>query len=297
MKRINRVMQTKCSVVWVPQWWLGMALIGVCWPLNWFLDGMRTAYLFFPLWLGFILAVDGIVMARSGSSLLVRARAKFGLLFLASSPVWWLFELINQRTGNWEYRGSNVFSPLEYYLLCTLSFSTVMPAVFEAAELLGSFRWVERFATGPRIPRTQKVNLGLFVCGLATMALTLAWPRLFYPFVWSCLVLILEPINYWLGRRHLLQEMQHGDWRRVVCLAAGAVLCGFFWEMWNYYSYPKWVYHTPGAQFLHIFEMPLLGYGGYIPFALELYSLYNFLWPGADVLRSRSFSCQPTEPG
>jgi hypothetical protein len=59
----------------------------------------------------------------------------------------------------------------------------------------------------------------------------------------------------------------------------GAVICGFFWEMWNYYSYPKWIYHTPGAQFLHVFEMPLLGYGGYVPFALELYALKNFLWP------------------
>jgi hypothetical protein len=25
--------------------------------------------------------------------------------------------------------------------------------------------------------------------------------------------------------------------------------------------------------------MPLLGYGGYIPFALELYALKNFFWP------------------
>jgi hypothetical protein len=25
--------------------------------------------------------------------------------------------------------------------------------------------------------------------------------------------------------------------------------------------------------------MPVLGYGGYIPFALELYALKNFVWP------------------
>ena len=41
----------------------------------------------------------------------------------------------------------------------------------------------------------------------------------------------------------------------------------------------KWIYHTPGAQFLHVFEMPLLGYGGYVPFALELWALKSFLWP------------------
>ncbi len=282
---MNGLAPARRSVLWAPQWWVGVLLVAVCWPLNWRLGGMRTAYLFFPLWLGYIFVVDGIVLARTGTSLWVRSRIKFVLLFIASSPVWWLFELINQRTGNWEYRGSNDFTALEYYLLCTLSFSTVMPAVFESAELVRSFRWTERFGAGPRIPETQRVNLGLLVGGLAMLALTLIWPKYFYPFVWASLVLILEPLNFWLRRRHLLQELKQGDWRRVISLAVGALTCGFFWEMWNYYSYPKWIYHTPGAQYLHIFEMPLLGYGGYIPFALELYELYNFLWPGPSSLR------------
>ena len=117
------------------------------------------------------------------------------------------------------------------------------------------------------------------------LALTLAWPRYCYPLVWTSLVLMLEPLNCWLGRRHLLQHLQQGDWRPVVCLGLGAVICGFFWEMWNYYSYPKWIYHTPGAQFLHVFEMPLLGYGGYVPFALELCAIKNFLWPRSPRLR------------
>jgi hypothetical protein len=103
--------------------------------------------------------------------------------------------------------------------------------------------------------------------------------------VWSSLVLILEPINAWLGRGRLLAYLEKGDWRPVVSLALGALICGFFWEMWNYYSFPKWIYHTPGAQFLHIFEMPLLGYGGYMPFGLELFVLLNFLWPRAPRLR------------
>jgi hypothetical protein len=47
--------------------------------------------------------------------------------------------------------------------------------------------------------------------------------------------------------------------------------------MWNYFSYPKWVYDTPMVNFLHVFEMPLLGYIGYIPFSLELFAIYNFI--------------------
>ena len=71
---------------------------------------------------------------------------------MASVPAWWLFEAINRRTGNWEYLGSNAFTDLEYYLLCTISFSTVMPAVFETAELARSFRWMERLRARPAPP-------------------------------------------------------------------------------------------------------------------------------------------------
>ncbi len=262
-----------------PQGWLGLGLLAVCWPLNWSLPGMRTAYLFFPLWLGYILVVDALVLGRTGTSLWTRSRRDFLLLFVASAPVWWLFELINERTGNWEYRGGDTLTDFEYYLLCSISFSTVMPAVFETAELARTFRWLERFGSGPRLRPTPSLNLGLFLGGLAMLALTLSWPRYFYPFVWTSLVLILEPLNRWLGRRHFLQYLQAGDWRPVVSLSLGALICGFFWEMWNYRSWPKWIYHTPGAQFLHLFEMPLLGYAGYIPFALELFALKNFLWP------------------
>lgn len=282
---MNRICQTTRAVFRAPQACLGLGLVVVCWPLNWTLPGMRTAYLFFPLWLGYILMVDAFVLWRTGTSLWARSRRDFALFFLASAPVWWLFEAINRRTGNWEYLGSSAFTDLEYYLLCTISFSTVMPAVFETAELVGSFRWVQRFAAGPRLRPTPAVTRGLFLGGAAMLALTLAWPRYFYPFVWTSLVLMLEPLNYWLGRRHFLQHTQQGDWRPVVCLGLGAVICGFFWEMWNYYSYPKWIYHTPGAQFLHVFEMPLLGYGGYVPFALELCALKNFLWPGSPRLQ------------
>jgi hypothetical protein len=261
--------------------WLGMLLLAVSWPLNWTLPGLRTAYLFFPLWLGYILVVDSLVLGRTGASLWTRSRVDFILLFVASAPVWWIFEIINHRTGNWEYLGSNTFTKLEYYVLCSISFSTVMPAVFETAELVRTFRWLERFGAGPSIQPTRALNLQLFVLGLLMLTLTLLWPKYCYPFVWTSLILILEPLNRWLKRPHFLEELQHGDWRPVLSLALGALICGFFWEMWNFYSNPKWTYHTPGAQFLHVFEMPLLGYCGYIPFALELCALKNFIWPGS----------------
>src|SRR4051794_22619815 len=97
-----------------PQGWIGFLLITVCWPLNWMLPGMRTAYLFFPLWLGYILLVDALVLKRSGTSLRQRAPRDFALLFLASAPTWWLFEVINWRTRNWEFLSDPTLGRLEY---------------------------------------------------------------------------------------------------------------------------------------------------------------------------------------
>jgi hypothetical protein len=261
--------------------WIGLLLVLVFWPLNWLLSGMRTAYLFFPLWLGYILVVDGLVHRRTGSSLLTRSRTHFVLLFFLSAPCWWLFEIINWRTQNWTYLGSNVFTDLEYWFLCSLSFSTVMPAVFETSELALSFRWLQRCASGPRLSPTPGLMLGLLTLGCVMLLLVMLWPRYCYPFVWTSICLIIEPVNVWLGRRNFIERLRYGDWREVAALSMGALICGFFWEMWNSLSYPKWVYHTPGAQFLHVFEMPLLGYGGYLPFAWELFCLRNLLWPGA----------------
>jgi hypothetical protein len=269
---------------WPTHGWMGLLLLAVCWPLNWILPGVRTSYLFFPLWLGYILVVDALVQRRAGSSLWSHSRKNFALLFLISAPVWWLFELINLRTANWEYLGCDLFSPLEFDLLSTISFSVVVPAMFETADLMRRFYWVERFASGPRVLATHGVFIGLFAIGLAMFSAMLAWPKFFYPFTWTALVFILEPINYWTGRPYFLKELRKGDWRTLISLSIGALVCGFFWEMWNYYSFPKWVYHIPGLGFLRIFEMPLLGYGGYVPFALELYALKNFLWPNGPQL-------------
>ena len=48
---------------------------------------------------------------------------------------------------------------------------------------------------------------------------------------------------------------------------------GFFWEMWNLYAYPKWIHDIPNLEFLRLFQMPLAGYGGYIPSSWELFAL------------------------
>jgi hypothetical protein len=47
--------------------------------------------------------------------------------------------------------------------------------------------------------------------------------------------------------------------------------------MWNFFALPRWYYTIPYVGFWKIFEMPLLGYIGYLPFGLELFALYQFV--------------------
>ena len=261
---------------WPGHGWLGLALIALFWPLNWGLEGMRTHWGFFPLWLGYCLVVDALVATRKGTSLLTRSRPGFAGLFAASVPSWWLFELINERTGNWVYL-SEPIGDLEYAVLASLSFSTVMPAVFGTAELAGTFGWIRRLGPGPRVDAGRTLLGSCFLAGWLMLALLLAWPRYFFPFVWLSVYLIIEPVNAWLGNRTLLEFTRRRDWRPLVALGVGCLICGLFWEMWNYWSYPKWTYRVPFVGVLRLFEMPALGYGGYLPFALELYALYHLM--------------------
>ncbi|MHA2099647.1 MAG: hypothetical protein ACW99A_13305, partial [Candidatus Kariarchaeaceae archaeon] len=181
--------------------WFGIILIVIFWYLNWNLEGLRTHILFFPLWFGYILTIDAIVFFRKDSSLLSRSNKKFILLFIISAPAWWLFELINIRTENWFYDGKQYFTAIEYALLATLSFSTVIPAVFSTAELIGSYKWINRFAKG-KLLLPSKSNLSYFIiAGLIMLGLIILFPKYFYYLEWLAVFFILEPINYKLNNR------------------------------------------------------------------------------------------------
>ena len=256
---------------------LGLILIAVAWAASWLRVEPLGEYSFFPLWLGYVLTVDAVVLRRKGSSLLTRNPLAFSGMFLASIPLWWAFEGINYFTQNWHYVGAEDYSPLRYGLLASWHFSIVIPAVLETAELGGSLSIVGRLSRGPVVPVSLGFLTAAIVLGLVSLLSLILWPQYSFPATWLCLLLLLDPLNYLRGRPSVLAWLCRGDWRPVVALAAGALVCGWFWEMWNFWAFPKWQYTLSFADFAHVFEMPLLGYGGYLPFGLEVYAVYVFL--------------------
>ncbi len=257
----------------------GLALNLLAWASSWTRIG-PSAFTFFPIWLGFILLLDGLVFARQGSSMVTRSWPRFILTFVLSMPVWWLFEAMNAPVQNWHYVMDQNYSPVAYNLIASLDFSIVLPGVFEIASLLTSFALLRpRLAPdepGPRL--STPAFVGLFVLGIVCLILPIFFPRYAFGLLWLFVIFLLDPINNRLGRKSAFGHLLARDWRFIVAIPLATICCGFFWEMWNYFALPKWYYTVPFVDRLpHLFEMPLPGYLGYLPFGIELFAIYQFL--------------------
>jgi hypothetical protein len=259
---------------------LGALLNVLAWASSWARLGFWWPYTFFPLWLGFILVLDGLNVARTGTSPLMRGWSRFVMLFVYSAPFWWIFEGLNVPVQNWHYRLDHVYSTLAYVAITTLDFSTVLPAVMEMAELLASVRGLR-----PRLSRDHPggrlsvpVALGLVALGGVLLWLPFQFPKIAFGMIWVCLIFLLDPINNLAGRKSAFGHLLAGDTRFFITLPLATLCCGFCWEMWNSRALPGWYYTVPGLDHMpHLFAMPLLGYLGYLPFGLELYAMYQFV--------------------
>ena len=49
------------------------------------------------------------------------------------------------------------------------------------------------------------------------------------------------------------------------------------WEFFNYWAISKWTYTVPYFGSVKIFEMPVLGFLGFPPFAVECWAIYIFV--------------------
>jgi hypothetical protein len=264
--------------------WVGLVLNLLAWSSSWLRIGPWN-YTFFALWFGFILFLDGLNFARKGNSPLTRSKRAFILLFVASAPIWWMFEILNIPVQNWHYVMEQYYSPLAFFLISTLNFSTVLPAVLEIAELVTSFHLfrprLEPNDVGPRLSLPWAV--ALCCLGILCAVLPFLFPRYAFALVWLCLLFLLDPINNVARQKSALGHLLARDWRFFIAIPLSALICGFFWEMWNSLALPKWIYTIPFVNLspallpAHLFEMPLLGYTGYLPFALELFAMYQFV--------------------
>ena len=270
-----------------PWWgWLGISLIVLNWTLVWTSvdepNGWQR-YTFTPLWLGYILLINGLSVRRSGRCLMMAQPKMFLLLFPVSGLFWWFFEYLNQFMHTWYYLGLGNISPLSRVLSASLSFSTVLPAVLSTAYWMATFSRVHRAYAHHwtfRVPYPR----AFAVIGLLASSLSLSglggWPDAFYPLVWVSPLIVLLSLQVLAGQRTVFSSLQDGDWRPFCVPALAGLQCGFLWELWNYGSTAHWEYSIPYVDRFHLFEMPLLGYAGYFPFGLECILVASLLGVG-----------------
>ncbi len=269
-----------------PGWgWLGLGSGLIFWCLAWTRFPWFAAlqpHTFTPLWLSFILVINALTQRRTGSCILRKAPLFFMALFPASAVFWWFFEYLNRFVQNWTYSGAR-YGPLEYFIYATLSFSTVLPAVQSVQEWLSTFPRLS--GANPIFPdplwpaarRAAVVVLGLSGVGLLLIGV---WPDSLFALVWVSPLLIAVCLQILSAGSAALENLRRGGRQIFVSYALAALFCGFFWEMWNFYSLAKWQYRIPFVHRFLLFEMPILGYAGYIPFGWACMVIIAALKPG-----------------
>ena len=117
----------------------------------------------------------------------------------------------------------------------------------------------------------------MMVLGVIFFIAPVVLPKFAFPLVWLSLFLILDPINYLHKQPSIVGHLKDRKLSIPLSLLLAGIIIGFLWEFWNYWAIPKWTYTLPYVGFLKVFEMPILGYIGYFPFAWELYAMYWFV--------------------
>lgn len=258
-----------------PWWgWPGWALLLTAWLLawnrfSWFADWQWAT--FTPVWLGYILVINAWTFRRQKQCLLSHQPGYFLLLFPLSALFWWYFEYLNRFVQNWFYIGIDDFGSWQYALHATTAFSTVLPAVLSTQQWLRSMLSLSSRPV-PLVMRpgtVRKLALGSLSVASAALILIGVFPNLLFPFLWLAPLLLVPGLQGLRGEPGLLRELRARGWQTIYLPALAALQCGFLWELWNFHSAAKWVYAVPFVDRFHVFEMPLLGFTGYLPFGIE----------------------------
>jgi hypothetical protein len=230
-------------------------------------------------WWGYILAVDAWIFRRNGRSWLMNRRADFVILCIFSIAFWCLFEAYNRVMPAWQYINLDEDIAVRF-VGYAISFASIGPALFLTTELLQTHGLFALWR-GPKVRWTpQKLRISVLV-GIIFCLVPPFFGEQFGPYLWASVwtgwIFLLEPMNYERGGRSIYRDLERGDWSRALQLMFAGGICGVLWEFWNMWAFTKWIYIFPLGQDLKFFEMPLIGFLGFLPFAIEYFVMFHFI--------------------
>ena len=261
--------------------WLGLGVV-VAAEILLFARQPFVSQWFTPIvWTGYVLFADALALRLRGRSLIHDRPREALMLVWISVGCWLLFEAYNLRLQNWHYVGVPE-DPLRRGCTYLWAFATIMPGMFETADVLGGLGFLRNLRARPRTLTPAKLAT-MFVVGLAFVIIPPLLPipiaRYTFGFVWVGFILLLEPLNLQLGVESPLGEWARGDPRPALRLLSAGMIAGFLWEFWNFWATAGWRYAVPWPlDFgVYYFRMPVLGLLGFPPFAWECWAMFQFL--------------------
>ena len=232
-------------------------------------------------WWSYILLADNLLLKLRGRSLLTTRRHELLHMIPLSIFIWLIFEAYNFVIRNWSYNVAPM-QTWQRWLGYALSFATVLPGIFITADLVELlFGHADSSAASECEFLSSKQSTEpsfLFIAiGLVLTVAPLIWPRYFFQAVWIGPIFLLDPLIERARIRSLSLSIFLKNRKRIWSLLLGGLLCGLLWEFWNFWAGAKWNYTVPYFGKWKAFEMPLFGFLGFPPFALECWILYHLL--------------------
>jgi hypothetical protein len=226
-------------------------------------------------WTGLIVFLDGLHKRRTGHSWITDHFWEFMTLCLISIGSWVVFEWYNIYLKNWTYLNlpDNLWIRYAGY---AWAFATISPGMFLIYVTLDDLFPGADPKTPPRLP--DAVFYSFVAVGIASLVVPLIWPSTWMtPLVWVGFAFFLDPINGRLGHRSILSEFFTGHFRSMPLFFLAGLIAGLLWEFWNYWAISKWEYDVPYWGHIKLFEMPVLGFLGFMPFIIESLAIYKFV--------------------
>ncbi len=292
-KKAELTAAPKVTKVKLPFWfWFGL----VCWATSltllslhlkqpaWFIHWSDV-----PLFWGAVLMLDGWVYKRAGGKSLVAVLPQELIgIGVASMTGWMIFEFMNFFVDdNWYYPWGNILDREEFLLYAFIVSSGLLPLAFEWYLLFLTFpKLADRFSRGIKITFSPAVKNILLALSIISMLAAGLFPNILFFVLWVSPPVVLGVVLNKIGVWTPFDPISKGNWGPVLLSALTYFVAGFCLEGQNYLSAihdgqvalftndpAYWQYSLPYVNAAHVFEMPILGYFGYLPFGV-----YCWLW-------------------
>src|SRR5262249_1277775 len=147
---------------------------------------------------------------------------------------------LNRFSQNWTYVNVQQLSSREYFVFATVAFSTVLPSIDLTRRI------IEEILKLRPPHKIRVVQPFLVYClGIASaMSLVLlpSFPDFLFATIWLSPLMLLAMYACLFGEPKAMCVFRLPQ---ALYWSLSGLFCGGLWELWNWKSFARWVYHVP----------------------------------------------------